>query len=198
MTESEQRVKELSGQLEMAHAANAALTSRTQLLEKFMGLQESGQGAELTGELHGRLAADPYTWSLHPGLPKTCVIPLNTLLHGQQSVLSVLSQVPDLHGSWQAMKRPDAWHSVLDRYGWVLDCILAEFWFAADAWWLDAVTRQMVEQRLNLGRALTFTLRAGHPISLTREQARRRCDLAQMLMGCPQNLRRNPPIPVHS
>ena len=42
---------------------------------------------------------------------------------------------------------------------------------SADTWWLDAVTRQMVEQRLNLGRALTFTLRAGHPISLTREQA---------------------------
>ena len=28
----------------------------------------------------------------------------------------------------------------------------------------------MVEQQLNLGRALTFTLRAGHPIMLTREQ----------------------------
>ena len=42
-------MKELAGQLEMAHAANAALTSRTQLLEKFMGLQEPGQETELTG-----------------------------------------------------------------------------------------------------------------------------------------------------
>ena len=42
----------------------------------------------------------------------------------------------------------------------------------AEAWWLDGVTRQMVEQQLNLGRALTFTLRAGHPIVLTREQVR--------------------------
>ncbi len=42
----------------------------------------------------------------------------------------------------------------------------------AEAWWLDGVTQQMVEQQLNLGRALTFTLRAGHPIVLTREQVR--------------------------
>ena len=34
------------------------------------------------------------------------------------------------------------------------------------------MTQQMVEQQLNLGRALTFTLRAGHPIVLTREQVR--------------------------
>ena len=39
-----------------------------------------------------------------------------------------------------------------------------------DVWWLDAVTRQMVEQRLNLTGMLTFTLRGGRPISLTREQ----------------------------
>lgn len=40
-----------------------------------------------------------------------------------------------------------------------------------DTWWLDAVTRQMVEQRLNLSGMLTFTLRGGRPINLTREQA---------------------------
>lgn len=39
-----------------------------------------------------------------------------------------------------------------------------------DTWWLDAVTRQMVEQRLNLSGMLTFTLRGGRPINLTREQ----------------------------
>ena len=53
-----------------------------------------------------------------------------------------------------------------------------------DTWWLDAVTRQMVEQRLNLGRALTFTLRAGHPISLTREQARYSWEFALMITSC--------------
>lgn len=41
-----------------------------------------------------------------------------------------------------------------------------------DTWWLDAVTRQMVEQRLNLSGMLTFTLRGGRPINLTREQVR--------------------------
>ena len=39
-----------------------------------------------------------------------------------------------------------------------------------DVWWLDAVTRQMVEQRLNLTGMLTFTLRGGRPINLSREQ----------------------------
>ncbi len=39
-----------------------------------------------------------------------------------------------------------------------------------DVWWLDAVTRQMVEQRLNLNGMLTFTLRGGRPINLSREQ----------------------------
>ena len=41
-----------------------------------------------------------------------------------------------------------------------------------DVWWLDAVTRQMVEQRLNLNGMLTFTLRGGRPINLSREQVR--------------------------
>lgn len=40
----------------------------------------------------------------------------------------------------------------------------------SEAWWLDSVTRQMVEQRLNLSGMLTFTLRGGKPINLTREQ----------------------------
>jgi hypothetical protein len=42
------------------------------------------------------------------------------------------------------------------------------------AWWLDAVTRQMVEQRLNLNGMLTFTLRGGRPINLSREQVCRK------------------------
>lgn len=37
-------------------------------------------------------------------------------------------------------------------------------------WWLDDVTQQMVEQRLHLDGMLTFTLRGGNPIRLTREQ----------------------------
>ena len=37
-------------------------------------------------------------------------------------------------------------------------------------WWLDDVTRQMVEQRLHLEGVLTFTLREGNPIYLTRDQ----------------------------
>lgn len=40
----------------------------------------------------------------------------------------------------------------------------------SEAWWLDSVTRQMVEQRLNLSGMLTFTLRSGKPINLTRDQ----------------------------
>lgn len=40
----------------------------------------------------------------------------------------------------------------------------------SEVWWLDSVTRQMVEQRLNLSGMLTFTLRGGKPINLTREQ----------------------------
>ena len=42
-----------------------------------------------------------------------------------------------------------------------------------DVWWLDAVTRQMVEQRLHLNGMLTFTLRGGRPINLSREQVSR-------------------------
>jgi len=49
LTERAQRTKDLAGQLEAAMAANAALKSRTQLLETFMGLQEPAQDAEQTG-----------------------------------------------------------------------------------------------------------------------------------------------------
>lgn len=37
-------------------------------------------------------------------------------------------------------------------------------------WWLDDVTRQMIEQRLHLDGMLSFTLRGGDPICLTKEQ----------------------------
>lgn len=38
------------------------------------------------------------------------------------------------------------------------------------AWWLDAHTRRLVEETLNLTGELTFTVRAGTPVRLTREQ----------------------------
>lgn len=42
----------------------------------------------------------------------------------------------------------------------------------SSVWWLDDVTRQMIDQRLSLDSTLTFTLRGGRPITLTRQQVR--------------------------
>lgn len=41
------------------------------------------------------------------------------------------------------------------------------------AWWLDAHTQQLVERTLKLGGELTFTVREGAPMKLTREQVLR-------------------------
>ena len=54
MSESAHRAKDLAGQLEAVMAANAALKSRTQLLETFMGLQEPAHDAEQTGAYEAR------------------------------------------------------------------------------------------------------------------------------------------------
>ena len=73
---------------------------------------------------------------------------------------------------WQLIRTKERTRS------WASQCIVSRIKISharlcrAEAWWLDGVTQQMVEQQLNLGRALTFTLRAGHPIVLTREQVR--------------------------
>ena len=42
-----------------------------------------------------------------------------------------------------------------------------------DAWWLDDRTKRLIEQTMRLSGTLTFTVRAGTPLQLTREQARR-------------------------
>ena len=42
----------------------------------------------------------------------------------------------------------------------------------ASVWWLDDVTRRMIDQRLSLDGVLTFTLRGDSPITLTRDQVR--------------------------
>ena len=114
LTECEQRVKELSGQLEMAHAANAALTSRTQLLEKFMGLQETGQDAELTGEPRRRVATEPYTLqSPHPGWPGSPtpdkVPSAATIRVSSPAVRSLRERPPG-----PLMGRPDPVHGAFD------------------------------------------------------------------------------------
>ena len=45
----------------------------------------------------------------------------------------------------------------------------------ADAWWLDERTKRFIEATLNLSGTLTFTVREGAPLHLTREQARSMC-----------------------
>ena len=61
LTESAHRAKDLAGHLEAVMAANAALKSRTQLLETFMGLQEPSQDAEQTGACQAEVPTDqPY------------------------------------------------------------------------------------------------------------------------------------------
>ena len=43
--------------------------------------------------------------------------------------------------------------------------------FMQDAWWLiDHNTKRMVEETLGLSGVLTFTVREGQPLHLTREQ----------------------------
>ena len=41
-----------------------------------------------------------------------------------------------------------------------------------EAWWLDDRTKRLFEQTMRLSGTLTFTVRPGTPLQLTREQAR--------------------------
>ena len=41
-----------------------------------------------------------------------------------------------------------------------------------EAWWLDDRTKRLIEQTMHLNGALTFTVRPGTPLQLTREQVR--------------------------
>ena len=41
-----------------------------------------------------------------------------------------------------------------------------------DAWWLDERTKRLIEETMHLNGALTFTVRPGTPLQLTREQVR--------------------------
>ena len=44
---------------------------------------------------------------------------------------------------------------------------------ATDAWWLDDRTKRLIEQTLRLNGTLTFTVRPGQSLRLTRQQVRR-------------------------
>ena len=44
-----------------------------------------------------------------------------------------------------------------------------------EAWWLDERTKRLIEETMHLNGALTFTVRPGTPLQLTREQVRDRC-----------------------
>ena len=39
-----------------------------------------------------------------------------------------------------------------------------------EAWWLDDRTKRLIEQTMRLNGTLTFTVRPGTPLQLTREQ----------------------------
>ena len=39
-----------------------------------------------------------------------------------------------------------------------------------EAWWLDDRTKRLIEETMHLNGALTFTVRPGTPLQLTREQ----------------------------
>jgi hypothetical protein len=39
-----------------------------------------------------------------------------------------------------------------------------------EAWWLDDRTKRLIEQTMRLSGTLTFTVRPGTPLQLTREQ----------------------------
>ena len=41
-----------------------------------------------------------------------------------------------------------------------------------EAWWLDDRTKRLIEQTMRLNGTLTFTVRPGTPLRLTREQVR--------------------------
>ncbi len=53
LTECAQHAKDQAGQLQAVMAANAALESRTRLLETFMGLRKPGPDLEQTGVAGG-------------------------------------------------------------------------------------------------------------------------------------------------
>jgi len=168
LTESAQHAKDQAGQLQAVMAANAALESRTRLLEMFMGLHEPGEEAEQTGDCQwpccvssGMTVTRSLSLSLSggPSCRISAPLPACIQVHAAASAMCPTAMCPNgpacdqMQGCWLSAR------SHVLRAG-------------TEAWWLDGVTRQMVEQQLRLGRALTFTLRAGHPIMLTRAQVR--------------------------
>ena len=69
-----------------------------------------------------------------------------------------------------------------------------------DAWWLDERTKRLIEETMHLNGALTFTVRPGTPLQLTREQVRdwhspglRRCTRVKL-----KELQLNPSHQGHS
>jgi len=44
-----------------------------------------------------------------------------------------------------------------------------------EAWWLDDRTKRLIEETMHLSGALTFTVRPGTPLQLTREQVSEQC-----------------------
>ena len=53
-----------------------------------------------------------------------------------------------------------------------------------EAWWLDERTKRLIEETMHLNGALTFTVRPGTPLQLTREQVPRPTrDLVALIVG---------------
>lgn len=168
--DTECRLADMSVQLERALSANAMLEGRNQLLEQFVGLQVTSA-----------LPADP---------PTHCCLLLQRHPKHRRA-LPAACRLPQLDAAVCAVCRPGVYCALIGQFllGSHLhfgpDPPQAKYTAPGgppppvhtDTWWLDAVTRQMVEQRLNLSGMLTFTLRGGRPINLTREQAKRRCRL---------------------
>ena len=54
-----------------------------------------------------------------------------------------------------------------------------------EAWWLDDRTKRLFEQTMRLNGTLTFTVRPGAPLQLTREQVRHQLTVTlQLRTGC--------------